>query len=563
MLDAYTLMLQGSNTLKQRYKERAHLKAGYSCLSYGGNASGEKSSYGVVALGTKSGRVVLWDLAEASHKELTHVKSALAISDIAISNDGSKIYTCSKKNRAVLEWDVESGEVEREFIGGKPGVLKLCLSPDGNQLLTAGPNLRLWDLETGMKIKRFVGHSGPTTLLKFINDDTILSACDDRFLSIWNCTGTKPTSSKSKGVPNDKKPMLVLASPSAPHSVSVWRSNKSSCRVIVCTSTDIFAWDLKLETNSQIKSFEPSFRIKGRGAVECCLKNEKECFCVRLIDDKQRIERVMLKSIFAQNTDVSQAASKGLQTNATEQDEESKDEPSEEEKDRTKLHKKITVEAGTSKVPMSTSADISAPVMAFDDSRPLGERVKEMTSKLTQLTNDLLSNGDAASANVAGKRKRQPETAASLSTALEQALQANDVDMIESCLTQTDSTIIATTVSRLSTSRVVSFIEVLVKKYEARPSRSRVLLTWLEAILKHHAAFLISVPDLNATLGGLYESMKARAKLLEKYVHLSSRLDFLVSQVEVQTVSKQLEDQAKADFENGEESATITYAEEL
>lgn len=555
-----TLWDVATNRLKQSFKERAHLKAGYTCVSYrsGRKAQGRTaalSAFGVAALGSDKGHVVVWELAQDSHRRMMHGKSKSRISDVAMLEDASKLYTCSEKSKFVFEWDVASGEICREFVGGKPGVHRLGLSPSGMRMVSSGPNIRLWDLRSGAKLKRFVGHSSPATHLQFIDEDRFVSACEDRFLSIWSCAVA--SAAKPNKVPLEKKPLFVLAAPSVPRAVAVRTSSERACRILVCTSTDVFAWDMQLKSLSKgsAGSLEPTFTIQASGSTAVALKADKVCVLLRIVGDHHEAETVDLAGLFKQTGKVTlENAEKSVEKAPSLSTEKEEELP-------TEKNKKVNAEDLTKKVALAGARDASTGATNVD-ARPMGERVKEMSQKLSKLTEELLMNGEAAAGISSKKRKRQPETAASLSSALEQALQSNDLDMIESCINQSDPGIIGTTVGRLPTSRILQFVDVLVQKYEARPSRSRILFAWIEAILKQHAAFLITVPDLTATLGGLYESVKARAALLDKFVQLSGRLDFIVAQVDIQAEAKLKKGEAAAEKQSETGEATITYDEE-
>ena len=572
-----TLWDVATNRLKQTYKERAHLTAGYTCVSYRSapttDDASSLSSFGIAALGSDTGAVIIWDFAKDTFRRVAHEKSKFRVADVALTGGADRVFTCSEKSKFVYEWDLASGEIIREFVGGKPGVSRLALSPSGRRLLTSGPNIRLWDLESGDKLKRFVGHASAATQLVFVDEEHFVSACDDRFMSVWTCSkGSKGKEKKEKtrGVPLEKKPLFVLAAPSVPVDIAVKSTNARACRVVVCTSTEVFAWDMDIQRIAQSAqvSVEPTFVVKSSGCATAGLKTEKQCHLLRIVGDHHELRLVELNAIFEQTGKVivdskrSTVVSAESEMNGNAKQVEAvvaASEKSEENEAPTEKNRKVNAEDLTKQVPLATSQDKSS---SLTDQRPMGERVKEMSTKLSKLTEELLMNGETDASNQSKKRKRQPETAASLSSALEQALQSNDLDMIEACINQSDQEIIGTTVGRLPPSRILQFVGVLVQKYEARPSRSRILFAWIEAILKQHAAFLITVPDLTATLGGLYESVKSRARLLDKFVQLSGRLDFIVSQVDIQAQSKLLNGEPEAEKQSETGEATITYDEE-
>jgi len=59
-----------------------------------------------------------------------------------------------------------------------------------------------------------------------------------------------------------------------------------------------------------------------------------------------------------------------------------------------------------------------------------------------------------------------------------------------------------------------------------------VLNLWLRAVLRYHAPYLMSVPDLVKTLSSLYLVVDSRLSSYNRLLKLSGRLDLLTSQVQ-------------------------------
>ena len=122
-------------------------------------------------------------------------------------------------------------------------------------------------------------------------------------------------------------------------------------------------------------------------------------------------------------------------------------------------------------------------------------------------------------------------TTDSLVTLLEQALQANDEDMLEQCLRVEDMSVVEETTKRLPVQRVVPFLEKLLAKFEKRPSRGLLMTKWLSCMMKHHMSYLISIPNLPSQLAGLSQLLEQRLNSYTKLTSLSGRLDLLMSQM--------------------------------
>lgn len=156
-----------------------------------------------------------------------------------------------------------------------------------------------------------------------------------------------------------------------------------------------------------------------------------------------------------------------------------------------------------------------------------------LEARLESLSNSLATLEDRAEtkkSDKAGVLLPAP-TSDSMVTLIDQALQSGDDGLLEQCLSCADGDIVEATARRLPTSRVVMFLRKLVAKFEKRPSRGVLLTQWLSALLRHHTAYLVTVPDLSYQLAGLSQMLEQRLGSYSKLSSLAGRLDLLMSQV--------------------------------
>jgi WD40 repeat protein len=104
-----------SGKLRQQYTEPNHLAAEYTAVAFGGGSE-HNAGLGVVALGTKQGGIVVWDLTSDA---IVHRLGggagkghALAITALAFNSDCTVLYSASE-DKNVSEWNIKSGQLIR------------------------------------------------------------------------------------------------------------------------------------------------------------------------------------------------------------------------------------------------------------------------------------------------------------------------------------------------------------------------------------------------------------------------------------------------------------------
>ena len=85
--------------------------------------------------------------------------------------------------------DVISGHVIRTFADESIGeIYSVAFSSDGKYALSGSgdKNIRLWDVQSGAKLKKFVGHSGEVTSVTFSHDGKRILSGGDASTRLWN-----------------------------------------------------------------------------------------------------------------------------------------------------------------------------------------------------------------------------------------------------------------------------------------------------------------------------------------------------------------------------------------
>ena len=200
------------------------------------------------------------------------------------------------------------------------------------------------------------------------------------------------------------------------------------------------------------------------------------------------------------------------------------------------------LESGARKRPLVEDSDEETPTMEDDSVSRKKRKTKEehhsngaalsqqtMEERLEQLSKRM-QQMDKEAEEAEGEMALMP-TAESLVTLVDQALQSGDDALLEQCLSSSDEAVIEATVEGLSTARVLLLLKRLVAKFEKRPSRGILLTRWLSSLLRHHMAFLTSIPDLSTQLAGLTQMLELRLSSYTRLAGLGGRLDLLLTQV--------------------------------
>ena len=141
--------------------------------------------------------VRVWDVEsgkELWHAEIPAVSSGTgAVHAVLFTPDGRRLISAHHGSKDTISvWDATTGELLRRFSGQHSSIKCAAISPDGRTLATgheavrvqqlrwddpANSVLRLWDVETGRELRRFVGHTGGLQAVDFSPDGTRLLSC--------------------------------------------------------------------------------------------------------------------------------------------------------------------------------------------------------------------------------------------------------------------------------------------------------------------------------------------------------------------------------------------------
>ena len=127
-------------------------------------------------------------LASINHEHEVRHFGTLGVFAVAFSPDG-KYALSANEDQTIRLWNVDTGEEVRRFVGDTDKVNSLAFSPEGKSVLTASDDstIRLWDVATGTEIRSFHGHLWNVNSARFSPDGRyVLSAGLDDTVRLWD-----------------------------------------------------------------------------------------------------------------------------------------------------------------------------------------------------------------------------------------------------------------------------------------------------------------------------------------------------------------------------------------
>eukprot|EP00698_Gefionella_okellyi_P021909 TRINITY_DN7183_c0_g1_i1.p1 TRINITY_DN7183_c0_g1~~TRINITY_DN7183_c0_g1_i1.p1 ORF type:complete len:672 (-),score=158.70 TRINITY_DN7183_c0_g1_i1:18-1985(-) len=515
-----------SGKLRHQLSDSTHLTERYSCLAWGlaetksraRSKAAKIESPTLVALGTHSGRVIIWDLQRGQVvKRLGDSGDGHQQKVNSIRFTASGVLVSVGDDRQIIDWNVTSGLPTGKKQSNKHDVQSLAIHD--SVLAVASTTLKIRELESKKTLRKFTGHATVIDTLEFTPDGKYLltASSEDRFLSVWDAS-TKSSS---------KTAVRVLSQDAEPVSAAMNSFHTGDSYHIATVSTTGVV--------SLFNVTPPS----GRGRKKSTPDTPQGYVRMATIDAAADAG-VILAATFTSATELYVArgsAVKPIFDKITYADESDEITPlitlqgsvgglliagDKQQSKRTAASASDGVQRlGPADMPVAdtTAMEVtpSAAATAADDEPSLAAQLKQLTVKR-----------DAPGGKKS--RKRVVPKAESLVRALLQALHSGDKALLEEVLVVQDSAAIRGTVGKLQGPVALQLLQTCVDKFYSRPNRAGTLIVWIRTLLLLHTGFLMSVPDLPKKLSSLYQVVDQRVSMYKKLLLLHGRLDLLLHQ---------------------------------
>lgn len=151
----------------------------------------------------------------------------------------------------------------------------------------------------------------------------------------------------------------------------------------------------------------------------------------------------------------------------------------------------------------------------------------------------------------------------SFAVVLNQALQSNDRQLLNSCFGETDESLIKISLLRLEPALAAQLLEKLGTAMARSPGRTLSLMLWIRWVLIIHGAYLAKQPNLLKILASLHSTLAARSACLPSLLAIQGKLDLLAAQQGLRSQQETTEEEFdEPEIRYDEDDAVIVNGEE-
>ncbi|XP_069743810.1 WD repeat-containing protein 43 isoform X2 [Narcine bancroftii] len=489
----------------------------------------EDEELDLLAIGTAVGSILLYSIVKGELQRKLSGGHNGKVNCVRWHQENDRLYSCSD-DKHIVEWSVSTGKVKCKWKAEKGSISYLCLSPDGQMLLSAGRGITLWNLETKEVYRKFTGHATAVSSLAFAtvrppNDSQpsdeitglyfLSGAVHDRLLNVWQVRSDR----------KDKNAVLSFVLTDAPVYVDLATSGDREDPVklaVVCQDGQLHLFEHILNGYCK-KPLLPTCTLQiatsGKGnevrpvpilAAVFCSGSQSVLIAYNTLLHPV-IERVTLNTNESQIClvrDTEMTVSLSMETAVT------------------KVKTPVVARDVKVLVPgiPGHNATMKSTLM---QSRKTEAKRKDSANEFT--IEERLSAMDIDAMEV--KHKGGFPQADNFAVLLVQGLESNDASILNKVLQIKKDALVKTTIARLPVTAVVPLLHEITRRLQSHPYRALLMVRWLKAVFTQHASFLSTLPDLVPQLGMLHQMMESRVKTLQKLSRLHGKLYLLSAQV--------------------------------
>jgi len=476
-----------NSQLKKEFVEESQLADNYTCIAWAPSSKENNSSRGlrqsILAVGTASGGIIVWDLSQGKVIHFLEGHRA-SVNHLVFSKNGEFLYSCSD-DQFVIQWSLSTDTLIHKFKKDTQPLTRLALSPDETVLAVAGTVIKLIDLASKKVTKKFGGHSKGVTALHFSEDGELLfSAANDRYVLVWDASTASTNTTQVHSLISETNTLEL--------DVSYQGESLYHVLGFSLNGPEVSVWECRggVDPSSKRKPVAASSTLKSQ-VVRAAFTNSDN-----LIVAKEAGAKVTFSVLRYQ------------------QDSE--------------IVKEIS-EVVAASVIKTAEKEKKAKLLLPSDGKVARSGFGSAPAESSLTIQQQLDNIQASLQNDKDNSVSDTVVADSLQNIVQQALQKNDENLLTQLLSVTKPNVISNTVAKLPPHFVSELMAVLVQRLEA--GLNTYLLVWLRSIFQHHASYLIAGDDkISGQLEGLYVMMSSRVSTFKKLCKLNGKLDILLSQ---------------------------------
>ncbi|EFJ04995.1 hypothetical protein SELMODRAFT_431903 [Selaginella moellendorffii] len=164
-----------------------HLALNYKTLAWGVSSKKKKKKASLIVLGTGGGDVLAWDPILGELTWRTNDCNTGGVTSVCFAKNQGSLFSAGIDG-IVCELEVASGKILSTLQCSKSSITSISSSPDASLLLVAANELRLFDMRTRKRLRKFTGHASSVNVTVFTEDGryVLSAAVGERNIAVWD-----------------------------------------------------------------------------------------------------------------------------------------------------------------------------------------------------------------------------------------------------------------------------------------------------------------------------------------------------------------------------------------